>query len=103
MYSVYNLIGKYIGNIRDAYFLTEYTQLQTAEPEHNVVSIGYLPKEHKWCGWSHRAKCCFGKGDKIFEEEYGDDMTLYTQHGSVDIVTLTEMKQSAINFAKYIS
>ena len=103
MYSVYNTADKYIGNIRDAYFLTEYSHLQTAEPDHNVVSIGYLPKVKKWCGWSHRAKCCFGIGDKIFEEDFGDDTTLYTQHGSDPIITYADKKQAAINFAKYIS
>jgi hypothetical protein len=103
MYSVYNNDDKYIGNIRDAYFLTSYTHLQTAEPDHSVVSIGYLPKEQKWCGWSHRAKCCFGLGDRIFDPAYGDDTTLYVSHGDKEIRSLDDMKQAAINFAKYAS
>jgi hypothetical protein len=103
MTSVMTLDNKYIGNISDAYFLTEHTHLEATKPEHSTVSIGYLHKERKWCGWSHRAKACFGVGDRIFEEDYGDECTLYTQHGHETIVHPDEAKQAAINFARYIS
>jgi hypothetical protein len=102
-YSVYNNDNKYIGNIRNAYFLTNYIHLQTAEPDHKVVSIGYLSEEQKWCGWSHRAKCCFGLGDRIFDPDYGDDTTPYVSHGDKEISSLDDMRQAAINFAKYVS
>jgi hypothetical protein len=66
-------------------------------------SIGFSEKEKKWYGWSHRAICGFGIGDKIFEKDFGDDNTEYSKHGKKDIKTLEDAKQSAINFSDYVS
>ena len=38
-----------------------------------------------------------------FEEDFGNDETKFTQHGSKTIKNLNDAKQAAINFAKYIS
>jgi hypothetical protein len=76
---------------------------ELSRPDHNVCSIGFCEKEQKWWGWSHRAMASFGLGDRIFEEDYGDDKTLFTQHGPVVIKTLDQAKQAAINFADYVS
>jgi hypothetical protein len=65
--------------------------------------IGFSEKEKKWYGWSHRAICGFGIGDKIFEEDFGDDNTEYSKHGKKDIKNLEDAKQSAINFSDYVS
>jgi len=48
-------------------------------------SIGFNEKEQKWYGWSHRAVASFGIGDKIFEEDFGDDNTPFVKHGSQPI------------------
>ena len=65
--------------------------------------VAYNTKTKKYIGFSHRAAVYFGIGDKIFESDYGDDNTLYTQHGSKTITTLEEAKQAAYNFGKYVS
>jgi len=97
-----------IGNIRDAYRITDLIHLQTQGPDSHQVCVGWSVKDHKYYGWSHRARVGFGTGDYIFEElqpdgtNYPDD-TLYTQHGTKIIETFEEARLSAINFAKYIS
>jgi hypothetical protein len=56
-----------------------------------------------WYGWSHRAMAGFSVGDKLFEEDFGDDHTIYTQHGTKTITTLAEAKLAAEAFAAYVS
>jgi len=84
-----------LGNIIDMYYLSDLEQLT-----HNT---GFDPKTNRWHGWSHRARCSFGIGDKIFEEDFGDENTLFTEHGSKFIRTLNDAKYSAQKFAESVS
>jgi len=56
-----------------------------------------------WYGWSHRAIVGFKIGDKIFDENFGDDKTPFTKHGSKTIKTLDDAKLSAERFSDYVS
>lgn len=56
-----------------------------------------------WYGWSHRAIAGFKIGDKIFDENYGDDKTPFSKHGEKDIKNLKDAQVSAERFAKYVS
>ncbi len=78
-------------------------QIQKADKKHCVASIGFNKDEQKWYGWSHRAMCAFGIGDMLFEEKFGNDHTLFIEHGSEKIKTLEQAKQAAINFAAHVS
>lgn len=66
-------------------------------------SIGLDEKKGIWYGWSHRAVFGFKVGDKMFEENFGDDQTNFAEHGSKTIKTLDDAKESARRFAKYVS
>lgn len=106
MESGYNEKGDYIGNIKMVKFLTEkkfINHFEKTSPAHSVCSIGFSEKLNKWFGWSHRAICGFGIGDKIFEEDFGTDKTKFVEHGSKTIKTLDDAKQAAKNFARYVS
>jgi hypothetical protein len=67
--------------------------------------IGKSSLDGKWYGWSHRACCGFGKGDKIYEEKVSgvDAHTPFTRHGVDDIKTENDGMQAAIAFAKSVS
>lgn len=96
----------YIGDKKMAYYLTKkigITKFEKTHSSHCVCSIGFIEKEQKYAGWSHRALCKFGIGDKIFEPNFGDDNTLYIKHGKKTIKTLADAKLAAIRFAKYVS
>ncbi len=83
--------GEWIGGAKEARFLCNKMGLrfiQKAHPDHSACSIGINPQEQKWYGWSHRAICGFGIGDKLFEESYGDERTLFTEHGHLTITTI---------------
>jgi hypothetical protein len=60
-------------------------------------------EEQKWYGWSHRAICGFGIGDRIFEEKYGNDNTPFVKHGRKKIKTLADAKLAASRFASSVS
>lgn len=93
----------------------ELTEIQKANPEHNVCSIGFNEKKQKWYGWSHRAIAAFGIGDIVkkgdctntsgFTKEYLED------HPEDDISlpigftarTLKDAKRMAIVFADSVS
>ena len=47
--------------------------------------------------------CGFTIGDKIFEENFGDDKTPFVKHGTKTITTLEEAKGAAYAFARYVS
>lgn len=73
-------------------------------------TIGFCKKEQKWYGFGHRGLCGFGVNDKLFDKEWipegkkvCDDRIKFTERGSKTITNLEEAKQSAINFADYIS
>ena len=105
MKSAYTPDGLYIGNGVWAYRLCKKRGIrpELRTPDSNVCSIGFCEREQKWAGWSHRAICYFGIGDKIFEPCYGDDNTPFVQHGSVTIKTLAQARQAAANFAEEVS
>lgn len=94
----------YIGDEGSAQRLIEHgITPELIDAEHQVCSVGFNAKNNKWYGWSHRALCAFGIGDKIFEEDFGDDNTPYNQHGAVTIETLEDARQAAANFARSVS
>ena len=66
-------------------------------------STGLHEKDGIYYGWSHRAIFGFKVGDKIFEPEFGDDKTKFSQHGKKTIKTLDDAKQAALNFSDYVS
>lgn len=106
MHSAYTPDGDYIGDLKMVKFLTEkkgITKFEKSKLSHNVCSIGFNEKENKWYGWSHRAICGFVVGDKLFEQKFGDDKTLFTKHGKETIKNLDQAKQAAKNFAEYVS
>lgn len=108
MDSYYTIDGDYyLGDEKMAKFICKKRGLVNVQPSLNgagkVCSIGFDEKEQKWYGWSHRAICGFGLGDKIFEEKFGDDNTKFTQHGKETIKNLEQAKQAASNFAGYVS
>ncbi len=61
--------GGYVGTPEDAYRFIQrgLVDIQKADPEDKVCSIGYNPKETKWYGWSHRAMYGFGIGSVVQE------------------------------------
>lgn len=104
MESCYSLIDDgYIGSEKDAQFFCEKGIKPQTDGTHPVCSIGFCEKEKKWYGWSHRAMCGFGLGDKIFEERYGDGKTHFKNHGRITIKNMDDAKQSASNFADSVS
>ena len=105
--SAYTKSGTFIGDLKTAKFLIEKKGLTKLQPaigsSGKICSIGFNEKEQSWAGWSHRAICSFKIGDKIFEERFGNDKTLFVKHGSKDIKTLGDAKISASRFARYVS
>lgn len=103
MLSVYSKIdGAYVGSPD----MATYLACQGIAPQSNggspVASIGFIAKEQRWAGWSHRAMCSFGIGDRLFEADYGTEDTLFTEHGPSVIETLEQAKTAASNFAHYV-
>jgi hypothetical protein len=98
--------GHWIGDAKFARYLCKkkgLRQIQKIDDQDCVSSIGFNSDENKWYGWSHRAICGFGIGNKLFIEEYGDDDTLFIEHGPDTIITLEQAKQAAINFSRSVS
>ena len=104
--SAYTPAGDWIGDVKRAIYLVKKLGIspERADQKHCVCSIGFCKKDNKWYGWSHRALCGFGIGDKLFEEHYTDDDSCpYVQHGEITIETVEQAKQAAINFARSVS
>ena len=104
--NAYTPNGDWIGDYREARFLCVkkgLTSLQKSHPNHCCCSIGFNEKEQKWYGWSHRAICGFGIGDKIFTQRFGNDKTKFVKHGKVTIKKLHQAKLAAKRFADYVS
>jgi hypothetical protein len=112
--------GDYIGDPKEAMWCINngLTNVQNASNvEYGVCNIGYHEHTKKWVGWSHRASASFGLHDAEFNEDatVEDTFRLYgIQYSNIDVVpfnkrgfdiceTDEECKQSAINFAQYIS
>jgi len=77
-------------------------QAEKVSDEHSVCSIG-RGLDGKWYGWSHRAMVGFGPGDRVFEEEFGDENTPYVKHGEKVIDTDDDAKLAATRFASSVS
>lgn len=105
MKSAYTPFGDYIGDPKMAYYLCKKMGITPSKIDktRNICSIGFSEKENAWAGWSHRALCFFGLGDKIFEADFGDDDTPYKKHGRVVIETVKQAREAAVNFAEYVS
>lgn len=103
--NAYNLEGDWIGKSRFAYRLFHRRGIypQKSNPEHCICTIGFSKRLKKWFGWSHRAICGFGLGDRIFEEKYGNDDTPFIRHGRMTITTMNQAKLSAVRFAASVS
>ncbi|MEE8114808.1 MAG: hypothetical protein V3T23_10695 [Nitrososphaerales archaeon] len=76
--------------------------------KHNITkrgknSTGLDEEKGIWYGWSHRAVVGFEIGDKVFEEDFGDDKTDFKEHGSKTIKTLDDAKLSAERFSDHVS
>ncbi len=69
MESAYTLNGDYLGDPKFAKSICAKRGIipEKAEPDHNICSIGFNPKEQKWYGWSHRAIYGFGVGSTVKE------------------------------------
>ncbi len=115
---VYSKIdGGYVGTPENAYrFLQQgLTLIQKARPTHKVCSIGFNPCEHKWYGWSHRARYGFGIGDIVKEgdccassgytEEYLKDHPEEDESLPVGFRagTLKDARTMAVAFAESVS
>jgi hypothetical protein len=97
----------YVGTPEIAASLNIFRFSELESTTGKVVNIGYDPKEQKWYGWSHRAICGFGIGDRVFEADISDyedesDKVPFTMHGRQEIKNMTQAKQAARNFAEYI-
>jgi len=103
--SAYNPKGEWIGSPKEANFLCKKLGIapEKAQPDHCVCSIGFCRNDWKWYGWSHRAICGFGIGDRIFDEKYGNDKTPFTKHGRRKIETIEQAREAAIKFAESVS
>lgn len=83
MKEAYDYAGQYIGDPKDAKYLTSRWVFRWKWPfirrgpaieyferrreDSNVVSVGYSPTRQKWYGWSHRAIFGFGVGYEVKE------------------------------------
>jgi hypothetical protein len=103
MRRAYSPTGLYIGEAKDANFLAKKKGIRLfGSTSGHVANFGFNPERQVWYGWSHRAIVGFKIGDRIFEENFGNDHTPFTKHGKVIIKSLEDAKQAAKNFAKYI-
>lgn len=108
---VYTNDGKYVGNPEFAKHLEKLDIDPKLVGNNTVCSIGFSPKTNLYYGWSHRAIVGFGINDKIFDAKLLGDFgstnkwsnTPFNKVGTVDIKTLDQAKEAAINFSKYIS
>ena len=83
------------------------TQREKADPSHSVCSIGYSERRKQFFGWSHRAIAGFGVGDGFFpkppEGAAAIDWDPPKKHARKKIETMDQAKQSAKNFAAWVS
>jgi len=101
----YNLEGDWIGDSKWAYRLFHRRGIypELSNQTHCVCSIGFSKQLQKWFGWSHRAICGFGIGDRIFEEKYGNEHTPFIKHGEKPITDMAEARTAAVAFARSVS
>lgn len=93
--------GEYIGEQSTAKFLVErgIEHFEKRKEDSSVCSIGYIPKEKAWAGWSHRAIATFKIGDKCGIGDCG-----YTKEkGTWKAKNMDDVKQMAWDFAQGVS
>jgi len=98
--------GIWIGDAKTALLLCKkkgLRNLQGRSPTGGIAVIGFNESEQKWYGWSHRAICGFGLGDRIFEERFGNDDTPFVKHGKKVIKNIGQAKTAAKRFASSVS
>ena len=99
--------GDWIGDSVWAYRLTALKGIapEKADPSHSVCSIGYCAQERKWYGWSHRAMCGFGIGDRVFDPKWpkATEKTPPRRHGDEVIQSLEQAKEAAKTYARDVS
>ena len=97
----YNKQGSWIGDKKRAKLLVKKLGIKPIKrhPTHDICSIGHSEKDNKWYGWSHRCIVGFAIGDRIYEENYGDDNTLFVKHGRKTIKNMEDARLAASNFA----
>jgi len=105
MRNAYNIYGDYIGEPKIAHMLLVKRGImpEKADMGDSVCSVGYSHKDGKWYGWSHRAIFGYKAGDMIYEENFGDDNTHFSRHGSKPVVTLADARLAAVRFADSVS
>jgi hypothetical protein len=101
----YNTDGHYIGDLETAKYICDEKGIkpELRKPGMNVCSVGFCDKDNKWYGWSHRAMVGFKVGDKLFEENFGDDKTPFIEHGKKAITNLDEAREAAARFAESVA
>lgn len=93
--------GEYIGKLNEAKFFVKkgIEHFESRKDSSTVCSIGYIPKEKAWAGWSHRAFATFRIGDKCTKDDCG-----YTKEkGEWKAKNMTDVKQMAWDFAEGVS
>jgi hypothetical protein len=99
--------GEYVGDPKFARMLFVKRGLieVQAQGEGRTCTIGFNPADQKWYGWSHRASCGFGVGDKLFDENMkgATDETPFVEHGRKPIRDLHDAKLAAARFAESVS
>ena len=97
----YSKNGGYIGEQATAEFLVKkgIQLFEYRKEDSKICSIGYMPKEKQWAGWSHRAIATFKVGDKCVKGDCG-----YTKEkGQWTAKTMDDVKQMAWDFADGVS
>ena len=101
----YTFQGDHIGETKLAYYFCNKLGIapELKHKHSQICTIGYSAKDKKYYGWSHRATFGFAIGDKIFEENFGKDDTLFKVHGRKTIKNKEDQRKAAVAFADYVS
>ena len=98
--TTYSKQGDYIGELDKAQFLTNKgIELFETLGKSDVCSIGFIPKENAWAGWSHRGICTFKIGDKVKK----GDCAYTKERGAWQAKNITDAKQMAMDYAEAVS
>jgi hypothetical protein len=109
--AIYSADGGYVGNEGCAAFLAARGIVPERAPGLTVATIGFCAQDQQWYGWSHRAYCGFGIGDRVKDGDctaraaWSDDYLL--AHPEDDLAlpigfvarTLDDARRMAIAFA----
>ena len=98
----------YIGTMQNYMSLTKMGNdmilIQKALPTHRTASIGFVPSECKWYGWSHRAIYGFTVGDVVSEGDLtntsGFVKEYEIQHPEENMALPVGFKAETLNDAK---